>query len=80
MSAKRSHEWIDDIMAGRLDLQDAPSSIQSFARYFIYEAAVAVCKLESREARVSALDVLPAKIRPHVEAEVKRLWPIRRDL
>lgn len=61
-------------------MKDAPASIQSWARLSIYEGAVEVVHLHSPDARRAALLQIPEKVRPYVEAEVKRIWPMRSEL
>jgi len=72
--------WLKEVLSGHLALEDAPASIQSWARFPIFEGAKEIVLMENREQRAAELQKIPAKIRPHVEAEVKRLWVMRRDL
>lgn len=72
------HIWpsaiLREVLSGHMALEDAPKSVQSWATLEIYEAARLVCNAGGLEARRTMLAKIPAKIRPHVEAEVKRLW------
>ena len=55
-------------------LENAPPSVQSWARLEIHDGAVAVMNAGGLEARRAMLQRIPAKIRPHVEARVMELW------
>lgn len=72
------HIWpsqiLREVLMGNMALEDAPASIQSWATLEIYQAARLVCDAGGLQARRAMLAKIPAKIRPHVEAEVKRLW------
>ena len=49
-------------------------SIQSACSLYIYQGACSVLDLPDIEARRAALARLPALIRPHIEAEIRKLW------
>jgi len=61
-------------------MEKAPEAIQSWARFPIYEGAAEIVRMEWRDDRARALAKIPYKIRPYVEAEIKRIWPMRDDL
>lgn len=46
----------------------------------IYQAAVDICNMNTRERRQKALTKFPDTIKPFVEREIKRLWPRRENL
>lgn len=71
---------IAELLSGKITWDDAPSSIRSWAAFYIHDAALQVMRLSSAEKRRTALDKLPDAIRPKVEQEIKRLWPIRHQL
>lgn len=71
--------WLDEVLSGRIDMKNAPASIQSWARFAIYQGAVEIIRMEWKEARAEALGRIPEKIRPYVEGEVRRLWTMRDD-
>lgn len=63
---------------GRVPWDDAPQAIRSWARLPIYKAACQILAMETKGERRNALGRIPASVRPHVEAEVKRVWELRR--
>lgn len=67
-------QWLDDILTGRIPWDDAPASVQSWARLFIHQAAVDVLKCKSKETRRAALDKMPDFVRPRIEAEALRVF------
>lgn len=67
-----------ELLMGRAAWNDADPAIRSVASFEIYKAAVAILAMDGKGARRNALGKIPASIRPHVEAEVKRLWALRR--
>lgn len=73
-------EWLTEVIEGRIALKDAPDSIQSWARFHVYQAAVGIVRLSSKEARNKALDMLPERIRPIIHEEVGRIWKWRGEL
>jgi hypothetical protein len=72
--------WLQEVLSGTIQIDDAPPSIRSYARYFIYEGASEILAMETKPERSAALKKLPVLIRPLVEDEVKRLWQWERDL
>lgn len=75
-----AHWWLREILQGNIALEEAPASIQSWARHPIFEGAREIVLMENREERLAELAKVPARIRPHVEREVKRIWPMRGEL
>lgn len=73
-------QWLHSVLSGQTDLSDAPASIQSWARFPIFQGACDIIRMDTQDERRAELQKIPSKIRPHVEAEIKRLWPMRRDL
>jgi hypothetical protein len=67
-------DWINAVLKGEVDLADTPDSIQSVMRLPIYQRAVEIIRMDSQDNRRWALSRIPDKLRPYVEAEVKRLW------
>lgn len=61
-------------------MEDIPPSVQSMARHPIYEGAREIVLMEWVDDRRAELLKVPEKIRCHVAAEVKRLWPMRSAL
>lgn len=74
---ERPSETLNRVLAGVIAMGDAPNSIQSQARLPIYDAAVEILS-KPKEKRRAMLDRIPALVRPYVEAEVIRLWSIRK--
>lgn len=75
---KKPSEQLDDLLWGRVAWDGAPESIRSWAQLAIHGAAVEVLKIEEKGSRRNALGKIPAAIRPRVEAEVLRLWKLRK--
>jgi len=71
--------WPSEQLVAYLSGNDtAPSpAILSWSSFHIYDAAMQVCRIDTREKRRMALGKIPAAIRPLVETEIKRLWPLR---
>ena len=67
-------ERIRRVLTGKVRLEDEDPAIQSVCSKYIYDGAVAVLKLKTKEARRRALDKAPALIRPHLEREIMRLF------
>lgn len=64
-----------DYLSGHDDNPDP--SIQSWASFYIYDAAMQIIRLPGKERRRAALEKVPANIRPLVEAEILRIWDLR---
>jgi len=55
-------------------MDDVDAGIQSWASLEIYKGARAIADMPSKEGRRAALARIPKKIRPYVEAEVRRIF------
>ena len=69
---------LEAVLSGHVAWDDAPAGIQSWARFAFYEAACEILKAQGKTARRNMLLRIPPSMRPHVEAEAKRLWALRR--
>ena len=67
------------VMKGMKAIEDLNAGIRSAIRVEIYWAACAILELPDKTSRKTSLETLPAKIRPHIESEVRRLWEMRRQ-
>lgn len=76
----RPQQWLNEVLSGRIAMEDAPASIQSWARLTIFQGACEIIKMDTPDERSAELAKIPPLVRPWVEAEVKRMWPMRRDL
>ncbi len=74
---KKPSDIMLDVLTGKLNHDDAPEAVQSMCRLEYFNAAVDVCLKKSMEDRKKYLSRVPETCRSNVEAEVKRLWPIR---
>ena len=72
-------EQLADLLRGKMAWDDAPEAIRSWARLEIYRGACAVLDQPDKGDRRNMLGLIPAAIRPHVEAEAKRIWAMRRS-
>lgn len=61
-------------------MEEAPPSVASWSRFFIYQGAAEIVAMEDKWERLAALAKVPDLIRPYVEAEVRRIWPMRGEL
>lgn len=66
------------LLNGETAWEDADASIQSWAQFYVYKAAEGIAKQDTKEARQASLRGLPGFIRPRVEAELLRIWPLMR--
>ncbi len=64
-----------DVLMGHMAMEDAPLSVQSWARLPIHQAATEICDMGTLEERRRALAKIPERIRPYVETEIRRIWP-----
>ena len=78
--AKKPSEIVEDVLTGKVDISDVDEGIQSWCRFFIYQGAVSVLSLNTKEERRKALLKIPENVRPLVEDEAKRVWAYRRSL
>ena len=72
-------EQIAAVLSGAMDLHDAPESIQSACSFHFYQVAVEVLAGKTKAVRQHRLAKVPAKVRPHVEAEAMRLFRLRQS-
>lgn len=72
--------WPSEQLAAYLGGKDASPSpaIRSWAQFYVHEAAKQICGMDTKEKRRIALGKIPDTIRPDVEAEIKRIWPLFR--
>ena len=75
----RPSKMIEDVMIGKVALQDQPEGIQSACRLAIYERACRILNLETKLERRAEIGRTPDKLRPHIEAEVMKIWRTRSD-
>lgn len=73
-------EQLSDLLTGKVKWDEAQPAIRSWASFHIYDAAKQIVLMVDREARRMALEKIPEAMRPYVEQEVKRIWPMRADL
>lgn len=69
---------IRQVLMGKKRLEDEDEAIQSACSFHIYEGAVELLSLPTREARNKALHKVPELIRPHIEKEAWRIFTLRR--
>lgn len=69
-------EQLNNLLTGAIEWEAATHAIQSWAAFYIHEAAVEVLALPDKTARQLALSNIPQKIRHRVEAEALRLWKL----
>ena len=69
----RATTRLANLLNGHTPWDEADASVQSWARFYVHQAAVRVCSQEDRQA---ALASLPDFIRPRVETEARRIWPL----
>jgi len=62
------------VLSGQIGMDEVDAGIQSWASLEIYKGARAIADMPSKESRRAALARIPEKIRPHVEAEVRRIF------
>lgn len=70
-------EQLNDLLTGKVKWDEAQPAIRSWASFYIYDAAKQLVLMPDKEKRRMALGILPNAIRPFVEEEVKRIWPMR---
>jgi len=70
---------IDDVMSGKIELEDQSLAIQSACSFYIYETACETLAPETKQERQKVLATLPDKLKPHVRAEAEKLWRKRHD-
>ncbi len=72
--------WLNEVLSGRVHMDAAPSSVQSWARFPIFQGAREIVLMETQDERKAALARIPVLVRPLVEGEVRRIWAMRREL
>jgi hypothetical protein len=72
-----AHWWLKEVLAGRVEMEDAPLSVQSWARLSIFQGACEIIRIDTQDERKAELAKIPPRVRPWVEREVVRLWPSR---
>lgn len=75
---RRPSDRIKAVLMGKVALESEDQGIQSACSKHIYDGAVSVLGLSTKDARRRALDRLPDLIRPHVEREVLKLYKARK--
>ena len=75
----RPSKMIEDVMIGKVTLESQPAAIQSACKHEIYERACRILDLETKLERRAEIGRTPEKLRPHIEAEVMRVWRMRND-
>lgn len=68
---------IENILSGKVRMEDEDEAIQSACRFPIYQGAEAILVLETKEKRRAALAKIPESVRPYVEREAIRLHKLR---
>jgi hypothetical protein len=76
----RPQQWLNEVLSGRIAMEDAPASIQSWARLPIFQGACEIIKMDTPDERRAELAKIPPLVRPWVEAEVRRVWVMRGEL
>lgn len=72
-------EQLDMLLTGKTTWEEAPDAIRSWAQLAIYQGAMQILSAPDKGTRRNMLGRVPVTMRPHVEAEVMRLWGIRRQ-
>ena len=78
VNIQKPSEQLYDLLMGKASWDDAPESIRSWAQKPIYDAACQILDMPTKATRQKALGRIPAAIRPKIEAEILRLYAIRR--
>lgn len=73
-------EQLNDLLTGKIKWDEAQPAIRSWASFYIYDAAKQLVTMPDKEKRRIALGKISSAIRPYVEEEVKRIWPMRTSL
>ena len=67
-----------DVISGKLAVADADEATLSWLRHYVYERADLIMGQVGSDARRAALAKEPEHLRPMIEAEVRRLFDLRR--
>lgn len=78
-NVRKPSEKLNDLLTGRVIPQNADPAILSWAEFHIWQAACEICAMGDIKQRRDAMDKAPDTLRPFLEREVKRLWPLTRD-
>lgn len=70
---------IEQVLRGRVRLEDEDPAIQSACRLPIHQGALELLAIPGKVARRAALQRIPPLIRPHVEREAFRIYDMRRS-
>jgi hypothetical protein len=74
----RPSKQLESLLMGKTAWADAPAAIQSWAQKSIYDAAAEILAAPDKGTRRNMLGRIPAAIRPRIEAEVQRLFALRK--
>lgn len=74
------YQKMQAVLSGAASFDEADPAIQSLLQKPIYDAAVVIVKMESKESRKKALQKIPETCRVQVEEHVRKIWPIRNKL
>jgi len=80
LEVRPAHWWLAEVLAGRIDMEAAPASVQSWARLPIFEGAKEIVLMDTKQERAAELLKVPPRVRGYVEREVRRIWPLREQL
>lgn len=72
--------WLDNLLSGRFGMDEVPESVQSWSRFFFWQAAREMVCMTTPDERRTALERVPDRARPYIQAEVTRLWPMRHQI
>lgn len=75
---QKPSDQLFDLLMGNIAWDDAPDSIRSWAQKPIYDAAHQILEMPDKAKRQQALKKIPEALRPRVEAEIMRIWKLRR--
>lgn len=74
------YQKMQAVLSGAASFDDADPAIQSLLQKPIYDAAVVIVKESDRDKRRKMLTDTPESYRVKLEAEVRKIWPIRNKL
>ena len=74
--ADRPSKILERVLDGRLNLDDAPADVQSWARLPIHQAAMDIIAIQGLERRRAALAKIPDTVRDAVKKEIRKQWSI----
>ena len=75
---KKPSEHLADVLAGRVSLEAADSSVKMMLVRAIWERAAKVLAAGDRDARAKALDAVEPAIRAAVEAKAREIFDMRK--